>query len=474
MEVSSTRLTLALAGLCTASFLVILDSSVVSLLLPPIARDLHVGLGEVAWVPNAYVLTQVMLIAAAGVLGDRLGRRAVFLSGAVLFVLGSTISAFAGSIGWLIAGRALQGAGSAALLTMAAAAIVSVFRERRQSAFAAYVLVGNLGGALGPVLGGALAIVGTWRAVFVSQIPVGLALVALVAATLPESRGPRRGLDLTGAALLGAAVLAGNLLLLDGDRLALTRVQVIALLGVAVVSLGAFLLFERGSREPMLRLAAFGHPEFVVGTLAATTVWFANLSTGVYVAIYLQSARGMTVLGSGLVLLSWGVSGALTATVIAHVVRRFGQRRVLGVASLAVGAVLVPWAFATPAWPLWLPSLLLAAFGVSSTCALAVSLPLALGAIPAGEAGVGAGMFNTIRQIGSSLGIAVPGAVLAARHGGNLVAGAGLDDALATVFAVRAAIVLAGVLAAAGLLWRLRRLWTGPGVTAAAEQRQAR
>jgi MFS transporter, DHA2 family, methylenomycin A resistance protein len=334
------------------------------------------------------------------------------------------------------------------MLTLAPALIVVEFAERRQWAFGVYVMVANIGGALGPVIGGSLATLASWRLVFWAQVPIALVMTALVAGSTLESRGRPRQFDLPGLALASAALVAVSLALLGTVPGAAPRLGAAA---VAVAALAGFLLVESHAADPMLPLGMFGDRLFAGATLAASTAWFATFSTSVYVAIYLQSDRGLSLLASSLLFLSWSVCAAVAALVADRLVRAVGARRVLLAACPALLAVTLPWTLVRHDWPLWLPAVLLAAFGVTVTLVLTVTVSAALGRFRTSEAGIASATYNATRQVGSSLGVAVPGAVLAALAG-VLDSGAALDVPLDLAFLARGAAVAAGIGAALLLL----------------------
>jgi len=196
-----------------AAFLAIVDGTVVALMLPAIGRSLGVGIVGQVWVPNAYVVTYTALLAAAGSLGDRFGRRRVFLIGIALFAAGSIMCATAPSIAGLLLGRVVQGAGGAAMLTLALAHISVAFPDRREWAMGIYVTFGSLGGVAGPLLGGAVTQFGGWRLTFwILAVSAAISLL-LALLTVSDSRGAAGQLDIVGLLLVGAAVLGALVLL---------------------------------------------------------------------------------------------------------------------------------------------------------------------------------------------------------------------------------------------------------------------
>jgi MFS family permease len=234
------RPVVVLGVICLAAFTAILDTSVVGLMLPLIGRDLHAGVAELAWVANAYVLTYAVLLASAGVLGDRFGRKRVFIIGLALFGIGSVVCALAPSIGWLLAGRIVQGAGAAAMLTLALAQISVAFPDRRPWAMGIFVLFGSLGGVAGPLAGALLATVGGWRFIFWNLAVVALLAMLAAGAVLVGSRGAPRRLDVPGLALISVSLVALNLGLLEGATWGWLSVATMAAFAVAAVTLASF------------------------------------------------------------------------------------------------------------------------------------------------------------------------------------------------------------------------------------------
>jgi MFS family permease len=447
---------LALAGYCAAAFLSTLDASLVNLVLPPVQHEMGVAFGDVAWVPNAYVLAYAVLIPTAGAVGDRLGRRALFVIGTVLFGTGSLVCAFAPDIGALVAGRVLQGCGAAGMLTLAAALISAEFADRRQWAFGAYVVAANFGGVVGPVVGGALAAAGGWRLAFWSQVPLALIVIACTARRGREVRGDPRRVDGPGLLLISGSLVLGSWTLLEAGARAWNGWEVAGAAIVSGAALAAFLLREARAPAPMLPLSVFGNRLFTTSTLLSSVAWFAALSTSVYVAVYLETERGMDLLSSALVFTSWNGGAALSAMATSRIVLAWGRPAVLRWAGIGLFAVVLPWAFVRSGWPLWLAVVLLAAFGALVAQLFAVGLPAALSQVPVSHAGTAAATFGATRQIGSLLGVTLPGAVLSGglAVGGRLAPGTALLGALDRAFLVRAAVVAVGVAIALALLRR--------------------
>ena len=437
---------LALLGISAGIFLAILDTSVVSLLLPRISLDFHSTVSAVAWVPNAYVLAYALLIVTAGVLGDRVGRKRVWIAGAAIFGFGALIDAVAPSMAWLIVGRVVQGIGAAAFITVGMAMINVAFASRRPWAFGMYMLAANVAGAAGPFLGGAVLQFAGWRAVFWILIPVSAAAAGITLLSVSESTGARKPADLVGLGLVSTGMIALNFGLLQGPSWGWTSLPTVLALILATAGIAGFVSWELRSRFPMVRLQVFRERVFVGYTIAGAAAWFANLATGLYLSIYLQRILGFRPIVAGAVFLAWGVPAAVSSTLSSRAVMRFGGEAV-GLASLVgISLSFIPWVLAGPSWPAWLVVLLILPWGWFSTWVHTVSMPGAISSFPAAESGVASATFNTVRQVGSSMGIALPGAALAAVSGGVLE-GPALLGGLQAAFAVRAGIFVAATIA---------------------------
>lgn len=452
------RPVVVLAVICLAAFTAILDTSVVGLMLPLIGRDLHAGVAELAWVANAYVLTYAVLLASAGVLGDRFGRKRVFIIGLALFGIGSVVCALAPSIGWLLAGRVVQGAGAAAMLTLALAQISVAFPERRPWAMGIFVLFGSLGGVAGPLAGAVLAGIGGWRFIFWNLAAVATLAMVAAGAVLVGSRGAPRRLDLPGLALISVSLVALNLGLLEGAMWGWLSVATLAAFAAAAVTLGSFVLWERACREPMVRLKTFANASFLGNTLAGACGWFFALAVVIYTSIYLQSELGLGVLAAGLVLATWGLVSAVAGLTVERAARLVGAETLLVGALAAMALVLAPWVLAASTWPVWLLVVLMALMGAPFAYVIALSAAGAFTGFAPSEAGLAAATFNTARQIGSSLGIALPAAALSTVLNGRTLAPGvvGLSGALDAAFSVRLVVVVAATIAIALLFRRAR------------------
>ncbi|WP_405007018.1 MFS transporter [Kitasatospora purpeofusca] len=412
-------------------FLVGLDTTIVNVGLPAIGHGLGVGTRDLEWIVDAYTVVLASLLISAGALADRFGRRRVFQCGLVVFGLASLVCALAPSAGALVAARALQGVGASMLSPVALAIVVNAMPDPRERARAigVWASVFGLSMAAGPVTGGALVAALGWRSVFWVNVPVVLAAVLLSIRFVPESRAPRaRRPDLPGQLLLTVAVCATVAVLIEGPRIGWGSPWSLAGCAAATAATAGFVLAERGRAEPLMDLGLFRRPAFSTAALGAVAVFVALTVTLLLTTFQLQHARGWTPLAAGLASLPMALGATVCAPLSGVLVGRDGPRRPLLLAAwftTAGGALLLVRAFLVDDAPHGaggglsgaadLPALLLALLllGVGFGFANAPITNTAVGGLPADRAGVAGAITSTARQLGSAVGIAIAGGLVA-------------------------------------------------------------
>jgi EmrB/QacA subfamily drug resistance transporter len=408
---------------CLGSFMILLDASIVVLALPRIQVDLHANLSDLQWVVDAYTLPFAVLMLTAGTLGDRFGRKRLFLVGLVLFLLGSTLCGFAPTLSWVLFGRVVQGAGAAALSTGSLSVLAAAFPDPRQRAQAIGIWAGVSGIALaaGPLVGGVLVQFWSWPAIFFVNLPLGLLALALAWPGLAESRNPEaRHIDLPGQLLVIAALACLVMAIIQGGSQGWTSPLILGLFGGAVVLLTAFLLVEKRVREPLLPLQLFGNLVFSVANTVALIVGFASLAPIFFLAQYFQQVQGDTVLEAGLRTFPISIGAFVTAPFAGRLAGRLGPRLpiVLG-ALLESGALFLllrlepDSSYATLWW-------ILGMMGIGFGFMLSPLTAAVLSATPPARAGLGSSMFNTSNRLGNTLGIAVLGTFVLQQFSGNI------------------------------------------------------
>jgi EmrB/QacA subfamily drug resistance transporter len=410
--------------ICSMSLLIVgLDATIVNVALPSIGRSFHSALSGLQWTVDAYTLVLASLLMLSGSAADRLGRRRVFRTGLVLFSAGSLACALAPGLGLLVAFRVLQAIGGAMLSPSTMSIVRNTFTDPRERAQAIGVFAAMFGisMALGPVLGGFLVSVISWRAVFVVNLPVGLAAIVLAARFVSESLAPRpRRLDPVGQVLVIAALAALTYAIIEGGRVGFGTAGIVILLAVALGCLAGLVLYERRRGEPLLEVRFFASAPFA-GASAIAIFLSAALGGFLFMnTLYLQDVRGLSALPAGLYMLPTAAMMIVFAPVSGRLTGRFGARPSMcagGLAAMASGLMLIRLAPGTPV------PYLLGAYAVFGFGFALVSPPIANTAVsgmPPAQAGVASAVATTSRQVGLTLGVAVFGVVAGGGPGGQI------------------------------------------------------
>ncbi|TDW95639.1 EmrB/QacA subfamily drug resistance transporter [Kribbella pratensis] len=452
----SRGLGLVLAAVGIPVFMVTLDNLVVTNALPVIKSELGASLSDLQWFVNAYTLAFAALLLTAAAIGDRLGRRRVFLAGITLFTLASAACALATEPWMLIGSRAIQGIGAAAVMPLSLTLLAGAVPEKmRSAAIGIWGGISGLGIAVGPVVGGAVVDGLNWQWIFWLNVPVGVVAVVLATRVLTESRGTAKQLDLLGLVLATSGVLSVVWGVVHGADDGWTSVGVLGSLLAGGVLLAAFLGWERRTVAPMLPLRLFSVRSFSVVNVVAF-----SFAVGVFGAVFLlaqffQVVQGYTPFQSGVRTLPWTAAPLVVAPIAGLIVDRVGPRIliVLGQAFLAtaLGWIALVTTATTQYGELVAP-FVLAGIGMGLTFAPSASLVMASAADA--DRGVASGTNNTIREVGVAMGVAVLASVFASAgsYESPTQYAAGLVPAVWT----GAAIVAAGTLAALLLPGRRR------------------
>jgi EmrB/QacA subfamily drug resistance transporter len=414
----SSRQRWTLALVCTAAFMLLLDITIVSVALPSIQRDLRASLPDLQWVSAAYALVLAVLLLPAATLGDRLGRRRLFLVGLVIFTAGSLACALAWTALALQLFRALQGAGGAVLFATATPLLRAEFSgaalARALGAFGA-----TLGGAtaIGPLAGGVLTDTLGWRSIFFVNLPIGVAAFAGGVARLRESRNPAGGrADWVGTALITVALTALMFALIRGNALGWASPAIVALFAAATVAFAGFVIYElRIAAAPMADLRLFRRRSFAATGFVAFAISATVIGMIIYLSLYVQNTLGYSPVQAGLRFLPLSLASFSVALLTGRLIGKVAMRVLLGVAMAAAAAGLASMAHltATSTWLVLLPGLILAGIGLGITSTGLASAALA--AVEPARAGMAAGLVNTLRQVGTATGVAVLGALYASR-----------------------------------------------------------
>ena len=408
-----------LSVLCVTLLLISLDNTILNVALPSIVRSLHATSSQLQWIVDAYAVVFAGLLFTLGALGDRVGRKWVFMGGLVVFGAGSALAAFSGSPDRLTAARAVMGVGAAALMPCTLSILTNVFtaeRERAQ-AIGIWSATAGLGVAIGPILGGFLLVHYWWGSVFLINVPI--ALIGLVAAVffVPNSKNPlAKRADPVGSVLsmLGLGLLLWGII--EAPNRAWSSPEIVAALVGSAVIIGAFVVWERRIDHPLLPLHFFANPRYSAAIASLALVLFALLGMFFLITQYLQFCLGFSPLKTGLGIGPIALVLLVFAPLSVLVVRRFGTKVVVavGLLMIALGLGLLSHTSVQSTYGDSLPFLVLIGAGVG--LALAPSTESVLGSLPKEEAGVGSASSDTSMQIGGALGVAVLGTALAIRY----------------------------------------------------------
>ncbi|MER6628973.1 MFS transporter [Streptomyces sp. NPDC000987] len=416
-ELTSRRKGLVLAVLCATMFMAMLDNVIVNVALPRIGQQLHAGVSGLQWVVEGYSLVYAALLLTGGTLGDRYGRKRIFLTGLALFTAGSAAAALSGSIGLLIAARMLQGLGAALLTPGSLSILRHVFTDEKERARAVGLWSGvsALGLTIGPVLGGPVVDAFGWAGVFWINVPIGAAGLLLAARVLPEFAGRTRRVDLPGQTLsvlgFGALVYA----LVEGPARGWTDPRVLTLAAVAAAALSAFVAVELRTAEPMLDLRFFRDPVLSGAAVSGFMISFGMFGASFFLPLLMQDVMGWTPSGAGLAGLPMTAMIAVAAPLSAAFTARLGPRipLVTGLTLCATALAGLSFYGEHARYPEYLWVLL--AMGIGMGMSFTPVSVMVMKRVPLAQAGMASATLNMLREIGGVVGVAALGAVLSSR-----------------------------------------------------------
>jgi len=431
-----------------ALFMVALDNLVVTTALPVIKRDLGASLQDLQWMVNAYTLTFAVLLITGAALGDRFGRRRVFLIGMATFIGGSALAALSPSSDVLILARAIQGFG-AAIVTPLTLTILSAAMppERRALALGAWGGIAGLAIAIGPLVGGAIAEGLAWHWIFWLNVPIGLVVLPLAATRLTETYGPEGRLDIPGLGLISAGLFALVWGVINGNDMGWGSPQVVGAIVAGAALLVGFIAWEARQEHPMLPLRFFRSRAFSASNVVSLLMYFGMFGSVFLLAQFFQVVQGYSPFQAGLRTLPWTGMPIFVAPIAGLLAGRIGGRPIL-FTGMALQAVALGWiaAIVTPTIPyedMVIPFILA---GIGMGLFFAPIANVVLSAVRREEEGKASGATNTIREVGGVFGVAVLAAIFTAN--GDYGSPAAYVSGLQPAVAVGAVVVGIGAIAA--------------------------
>ena len=457
---------LGLASL--ASFMMSLDSLVVTTALSTIRHDLTASIEALEWTVNAYNLTFAVLLLTGAALGDRFGRRRIFLVGLAVFTIASVACALSPTIGILITFRALQGAGAAMVLPLSLTLISAMFPPRqRGKAMGLYLGLTGLATFSGPFIGGAISEGLAWQWIFWLNLPIGVLAILLTARRVDESVGPNNRFDLGGVVLVTVGAFGIVWGLVRGNAAGWSSAEVLGALVVGVALVIAFVFWEQRMTTPMLPMRFFRLRAFATANPANFLVFASLYGTMFFLAQYFQTVQGEGPLGAGLRLMPWTATLMVCAPIAGRLADKVGERKfVVGgllLQSLAMGWIAVV-ADADASYLEILPALVIGSAGL--TMAMPAAQKAVVGAVRPHEIGQASGAFMMLRIFGGVFGVAVTVAVFASV--GGYASAEEFSAGFAAAMGAAAAFAFVGMLVALGMPGK--RPTAPPEVTSAVPQ----
>jgi EmrB/QacA subfamily drug resistance transporter len=436
--------------------MVVLDNLVVSVALPTIHRDLGASIQSLEWTVNAYVLAYAVLLLTGAALGDRFGRKRMFMVGLSVFTVASAAAALAPSTGLLVAARAVQGAGAAVVTPLTLTLLAEAFpAERRGMAIGVWSGISGVAVAIGPLIGGAVVQGISWHWIFWINVPIGLLTLPLAARWLGESSGPYGTLDLRGLALASSGAFGIVFGLVRAQSLGWTSVAVLISLIAGALLLAGFVLAELRTSEPMLPMSFFAKRSFAVTNVASLSMYFGMFGSIFFLSQFMQNVLGNTPLQAGLKLLVWTGATLIVAPLAGVFSERLGARPFM-FAGLTLQAGALAWLASTISTHIHYTQMLVpfVMAGAGMALVFAPSANAILSSVRTEQAGQASGANNAIREAGGVLGVAVLASVFTGT--GSYSSPQAFVDGLLPAMWVGVAVLAAGALVVLALPFKTR------------------
>jgi EmrB/QacA subfamily drug resistance transporter len=441
-----TGATLAIVSL--ALFMVVLDNLIVTVALPAIRADLGATLQSLEWTINAYTLAFAVTLIPGAALGDRFGRRRLFLVGLALFTASSAAAALAPTTSALVAARALQGIGGAIVAPLTLTLLADAFpAQRRGVALGIWSGISGTGVALGPLVGGAVIDSISWHWIFWINVPIGLALLPAAALLLRESHGPSSRVDVPGVGLVGVGLFALVFGLVRGQGEGWTNPLIVASLTAGVVLLAAFVAWELRAKEPMVPMRLFRNRTFAVTNSVSFFMFFGTFGSIFLLTQVLQNVMGYGPFDAGVRMLFWTGASMVVAPIAGVLSERFGARSFMA-AGLALQAGALAWFAVVTTTDVTFAQVVVPFImaGTGMALVFAPSASALLSVVTPAQAGQASGTNNAIREVGGVFGVAVLATIFS--HSGALTSPQAFIDGVVPALWVGAAVVALGAVVA--------------------------
>ncbi|HEV2943953.1 MAG TPA: DHA2 family efflux MFS transporter permease subunit [Solirubrobacteraceae bacterium] len=429
-----------------ALFMVVLDNLVVSVALPTIHRDLGASIQSLEWTVNAYVLAYAVLLLTGAALGDRFGRKRMFLAGMAIFTAASAAAALAPTTDLLVAARAVQGAGAAIVTPLTLTLLAEAFpAEKRGMAIGVWSGISGIAVAIGPLVGGAVVQGISWHWIFWINVPIGIVMMPLALRWLSESRGPYGTLDLRGLALVSTGAFGIVFGLVRAQSLGWTSPTILATLITGAVLVAGFVVWELRASEPMLPMSFFAKRSFAVTNVASLSMYFGMFGSIFFLSQYMQNVLHNTPFQAGLKLLVWTGASMVVAPLAGVFSERFGSRPFM-FAGLTLQASALGWLALMTSTHLSYAHMIVPFImaGAGMALVFAPSANAVLSSVRTDQAGQASGANNAIREVGGVLGVAVLASVFTGA--GSYASPQAFVDGLIPAMWVGVAVLAAGAL----------------------------
>ena len=412
-----------LGVLCVSLLIIVIDNTILNVAIPSLIRDLDASNSQIQWIIDSYVIVFAGLLLTTGSMSDRFGRKGALQAGLVLFALGSIASASVDTANQLIFTRAFMGIGGALIMPSTLSILTNVFRDPKERGRAIAIWAGFSGVAvaLGPMTGGFLLEHFSWQSVFWVNVPVAAVALILGAFIIPKSRDPRqRRLDPLGAVLSIAGLATLLFGIIEGPSKGWSSDEVVISFVIAVVTLTAFVLWERHTDSPMLDMSLFKNPRFTAASSTITLVFFSLFGSMFLITQYWQLVDGYSPFEAGVRLVPWALTMMIVAPLSARLVEKVGTKRIVlvGLGLIIVGLGLASTIEPHTPYPQAISYFMVMAAGMAMTMAPATES--VMGSLPREKAGVGSAVNDTTRQVGGALGVAIIGSAVSSVYAGRI------------------------------------------------------